>query len=562
MKRMNSDSWLCLCSLDERLGAMPDRYSYVVEKAFKENWDNTKIRKNSIKIALNEALALGASLPHHVSKLLSSTLRSLDNDFDLYKSHVRFMEKLEDKPHLVVFLYSKYGLTALENWHHIRENGKKQIQWNSEVERRAAELCRKQFGGIPSHEMLYNSNEPLLKKLAKHLHVAGKKEAFSKAHDLPPALKIAQKGYNKTDAKKEEVLLYYESLCLKAGRYINDHQLSVIYKENTLRANMKDIFGSVMKCFLLLVNKGRLPTNWRYHVNVPTASDGTQLDSYSEVYWYECLLKASENLPQDHSFRNVDIFTHANIGSSKYRCDFCLEGYVYIEVLRYCIRDLEEPDDKYKKDYSQKLDRRIQCYRKESLIYFLVEPDNLNDVAWLRKHFESLFELLSNQRADLPIVQKKKIRPHGYWYNPCRRKDAVLSVISHLTKADVLTNSGRYPSYKQLESHGYSGLVNYLKLLNRSGLRNRQAEAIEVNAIATSSFTHDSTDLRRPTKEEFIKVMVYHVVRLELDRGLTHVELKKVFGRTAYKWIVDEFGSSKNAADCVEAELARNSSPY
>lgn len=551
-----NDNWLKLESYDARLECLPKRSIQAIEKAIESNWGNTKIRGEEVKRALTNAVMYGTPILDDISKKLASTLRSKAKKQKL----TQLKNDIEVLPHLVVYLYSRYGRNAINIYIKKRPlNQASQSRWNEARRENAAGLCSIIYGGLPSYNVMRASEYREIRALAEHLNTGHRVlDNFADEYSLDRSLKKGGNGCWVTEKGKGAIRRTYIELCKQKGRYVPDSEMVTIsdtctidgraYKYSSLRAMIKKGYGSVINLFELIISDKILSDSWRHQIKSPTAGDGQRLDSWSEVWWYETLKKFISHHHHDHL--SITIECHPKIGSSNFRSDFLIGRKVYIEVLRHPLSSIELPTKKDEIKYASQYRARKEVYTNEDLCLINVEPQHLSNKDWLEQHFNDIVsQVTKGTTPKISFVEVACSHYPGYWFIEENRNNAVQD-----TKkiAVGLHNCGKFPSQRQFISAGHGGLISYYKNQKKVDW---QTEAVKHYYFFTGCFTKKNGEPRMPTKEECIRVLYHHCGNLLLANvgQFSRKELLVIFGAKVTRWLREHFNSIEALNNAVAA---------
>jgi len=539
--------WLNLASMDLRLKAMPAAVAQAVLESNQGGWQRYRGKSGTKEIALQSlhgALEAGKVMPESVVKTMLASMRSFDGKED---NAVDLERLLCVHPHYAVFLYSLYGLDAINERVKRRKEAKgSQSEWTLGREQRAAERCRVVWGGVPPLGELsahtQAADDPDLYGLRSKLVSRKAIEAFAKKHGLERITRRGADGTWSTPEGQAELRESYRQICLKFNRYVCDHELSQRVRItldgkngadsetvacNSLRANIRDSLNlTVKKLFLDLCDKEELPKSWKKQVRTPTTNAGQSLDSYSEVWWLEAALKAQAQLPDGHPLKSVFIYNHPYIGESDRKSDF-LVGSVYVEVLRHSLYKIQSPTTDDEASYAVKLKERVEEYKRYGLRYVTMEPHEFTDPEKISTHFDKLFALAGNMPETGIKVRVSAEKYPGYWFQEQHRDSAILEVIQKSEGAP-----GRYPAFRVISEH-FGGLAAYLHQQGPSW--DRQVEALRVQTLCIASGANRP---RLPTEAELLQVCRAHLSSvLDASDKITRQSLERTFGRGAMAFL-------------------------
>lgn len=532
------DDWLQLPSRQARLAQMPPQLSLAVDAADGAQWEKF-MRKGAdrVRTALTETLDQGKFFPREMFANLNASLRSLDKKHNLASMPAALrLNTFCAFPHIAVALYAYYGCDALDEWARRRPIAKaSQAAWSPQRESAAAKRCMETYGGLPSVAVLTLSQDPALIGLAQRLVKPGTMEAFCRKHNISRALTQEPAGYWSTQEGIARVSDIYRALCIAKGRYVNDFELSNCSRHlraegtpyelelagNTLRAYIKlHVGSSVAELFKSLCKNSKLPPRWVNQLRTPTTADGTQLDSWSEVRWWEASKVALKQLPADHGLLNLEIIPHPLIGLSGYKSDFALNG-VYVEVLRHPLSQIENPEGRDATLYAKKVKVRQEVYREYQLEVLWVEPEMLCSSIELSQHFCELFTKAGAVSVGSIHVEAASDYATGHWFVEENRDNAVKQMLDSGQIAP-----GRYPAYREMSRLGFGGLTAFLNRSNKD--IDKQNEALRVKAICIGTGANKP---RLPTKEHVLAVCQKHRQQLlNGDQQVTPASLESVFG--------------------------------
>jgi hypothetical protein len=471
-------SWLELPSREDRLAAMPHRLASAVRDADDAGWSGYRRSNPQMVVALSQCLADGMPLPRPLSASLKATLRAGDKLHFLSagssKELVNFLCRF---PHVAVHLFATLGRGAVDRWPSRRKLAQQtQRRWTDEREKATAGLCREVFFGVPGLSDLYSSDDPELRALGQYLGSKARADRFAERHGL---MRLLRKRENGSWTGKQSVKILrdvYRSLCLQQGRFVPDSQLSEIscvplpsshdgkssgtLAGNSLRALLRRCTGvSVRQTFLELCETGELPRVWKRQAITPTTSSGVELDSWSEVRWWEGFEASKRQLPDEHPARRSAPVKHPMIGASGLTGDAAVGG-VFIEVLRHSLAALASGHSRDAQNYAKKLGRRREAYKQEGIDCLYVEPQTLANAEGLSRHYSELFERVGGRSADVAVVPSS-LMPPGHWYDLEKRIEGIREVITASGGSP-----GAVPPLRVLVKHGKGGLEAYLHRYN------------------------------------------------------------------------------------------------
>ena len=129
------NDWLNLPDLTSRLNSLPAKTIPLVKEALASDWANTKIRRGDIKLSLTNTVTDGEELPKEISKTIAASLRSKANN-PLFRDDLSLIRtSIETSPNLVIYLYSHYGINAIDHYINIRPTHQaSQKQWDEKRE--------------------------------------------------------------------------------------------------------------------------------------------------------------------------------------------------------------------------------------------------------------------------------------------------------------------------------------------------------------------------------------------------------------------------------------------
>ncbi|WP_105180564.1 hypothetical protein [Pseudoalteromonas sp. T1lg21] len=530
--KTRTNDWLALPGLDCRINALPHNMQSVIKKAHQLRFLNCgrtpKDRDSAIA-----ALERGVPFTSEVTKRVNATYRSKMKTIDNADA---FEEFLCSSPLQIINALQRYGLKGLDYDYSRTQttiNQTSQAKWTEQRERKVADICRRKFGGLLSCVELHKKKMPELRGLPEHISPAGARAAFAKRHGLKLInLKREQKP------TKAELKAGYQQLCLERGGFISDSYLrnyARVYLEGngeiagkTFQIYIKEHWPSVIDLFLELVDEDTRFSTWKYQINSRITTDGTELDSWNEVAYYEEMQRFIRR--QNLKWRVVK---HPIIGPKPdgYKSDFLIENCannsrIFIELLMLNYEQLNNED---KFSYMEKLQRRREAYDDYGYYYLELEPWCLQDFDALKSHFNEIEQHLtgdmcySNQHEFHVSTDK----PRGYWYSIENRDEAYQDVMSRRTKF-----IGAFVSHRELEKSGYGGLTSYIKVHKID----MQAEAIRNHCVTVTAGNH-STKKRMPTREEMIQVVTHHYKKQHCLR-FTRERLFELFGRTTTEYLI------------------------
>lgn len=556
------NSWLSLPDAKSRINALPSQWQNHVTQVLNSKFSKSRLKPETTK-ALLDALQNGTPIPPDSKRRCNASLKSIFSQAPA--STQNLIKTLSNRPALCIFLYAAYGNAAEQTWINKRiTNQASQKRWDVTRKKKAAQLCRKIYGGLPSHVELLKSSDSELRALAQHIRKRVKREEFCSTYNLKLALKTRSQSLSKTPEGKKLLRDCYLKIIAEKGRYINDYCLSTKFENqpfmlsdgstiapNTLRSEIKMAFKSVKSLFLQLIREKELPKSYKKQIHAPTANDGKIFDSYAEVHYYE-VFKAYEKETNEQGFTTWTIKPHPVIYGSKRmiesgpskgkfrgrKSDFLMGDVVYVEVLRHNLKSIYcSSPSKDATRYRRKLDGRIKIYKERNLPYLLVEPQMLNDAKQLKAHFDRVQYLINNTTDKIPNhiqVLVSNNNPAGYWFDSKLRNDTIQKVLKSKIAKDEIRDVGKFPSHNEITEAGFGGLVAWYK---RSTNTDMQQVAIENNTINFNSGQSSQTNIRRPTLDEFIKVAKFHSDRLGKDQ-MNRKTFLSLFGRTAYECFV------------------------
>jgi hypothetical protein len=255
----------------------------------------------------------------------------------------------------------------------------------------------------------------------------------------------------------DRVIDAYADQCRAAGVTLSSSALAAIGGEaSSLRAYLKRHFGK-FRAFQDAVTARhrdiRPPSR-------PTATDGTYLDSWSEVVAYQAIREA---LP------NVMIETHVALPGEPLRSprsgDFLLDGQVWVEVLGLSRTEMTTATANRQKKYARQWIAKLARYTALGVAPIVIEPADLHDPRRLTDRVSEIARHFGLPQLPVPPGLSRSIRAKGTW-----NFDTLCKAV-----AEVAATSGTLPTYAALTAAGYGHAA---QLLRQPGERQRVATAL------------------------------------------------------------------------------------
>jgi hypothetical protein len=249
------------------------------------------------------------------------------------------------------------------------------------------------------------------------------------------------------------VIEAYAELCRAHGITLSSSALIAIGGAGyTLRGRARQLFGSfaafqdaVVEC-----HPGIKPPNR------PTARDGRCLDSWQEVVAYHAIRIA---LP------DALINTHVLLASTRRSCDFVLNGFCHVEVLRYGKAEMATPRNADAQKYATQWSAKMAVYQTMGVTPIMIEPSDINNPERLAERMAEIATKLAMPMQPLPAPSGKVVHAKGYW-----SFDTLCAAVVELADA-----TGEFPTYAELTKAGYGHAA---MLLRQPGMAVRVASEI------------------------------------------------------------------------------------
>ena len=256
------------------------------------------------------------------------------------------------------------------------------------------------------------------------------------------------------------VLDRYVTLCRQHQITLSTSALLALGGEaSTLRGHARRLFGS----FGAMVDAALARAPDLRPLNRPTATDGTLLDSWSEVVVWNAVRNA---------FPGVTLRAHVLLpGETARSADILVGGAVYLEVLMIGVAAMDMPTSRTQVAYGGKWAAKNEVYAALGIKPIVIEPCDVHDPARLALRMAEVGCRLDTTptRPSSPPTGKET-RAKGSW-----DKAALHSAVR-----DVARRVGAFPTHAQLSEHGYGHAGN---LLRRPGMRQRLADELGVPLV-------------------------------------------------------------------------------
>jgi hypothetical protein len=189
----------------------------------------------------------------------------------------------------------------------------------------------------------------------------------------------------------------------------------------------------------------------------PTAADGTELDSWSEVPVYNALRMA---LPECR----IDVHVILE-GDSARSADFVVDGKVWVEVLGIAIEAMPYPTSARQAKYAADWKAKSARYAALGIDPVVVEPEDIHDAGRLAARVAEVAARL--QRDPVPPTSPggKRTRAKGSW-----TFQMVCAAVE-----EVANGGGTFPTHEALARAGFG---HACMLLRQRGMRHRVASAL------------------------------------------------------------------------------------
>jgi hypothetical protein len=203
----------------------------------------------------------------------------------------------------------------------------------------------------------------------------------------------------------------------------------------------------------------------------PTAKDGTEMDSWSEVPVYDALCVA---LPDAH------ISVHVILPGEKRRsCDIVIDDRAYVEVLGIARSAMSVPISSHQAKYGAQWAAKSACYASLGIDPVVIEPEDVHDAARLAERVAHIAALLHCDAAPLPPPGGRSMRAKGSW-----DFDKLCSAVE-----EVAHGAGVMPTYEALSNAGFGHAAS---LLRQPVLRTRVIAALALaDPHAKGQWTRD-----------------------------------------------------------------------
>jgi hypothetical protein len=203
----------------------------------------------------------------------------------------------------------------------------------------------------------------------------------------------------------------------------------------------------------------------------PTAKDGTEMDSWSEVPVYDSLCVA---LP------DARIAVHVILPGEKRRsCDIVINDSVWVEILGIARSAMSAPTSSHQAKYAAQWAAKSACYASIGIEPVVLEPNDIHDPVRLAACILHIAALLQCDPAPLPPSSGRSTRAKGSW-----DFDKLCSAVG-----EVAHGTGVMPTYEALTK---AGLGHAACLLRQPGMRARVASTLALaDPHARGQWTRD-----------------------------------------------------------------------
>ena len=255
------------------------------------------------------------------------------------------------------------------------------------------------------------------------------------------------------------VLDRYVTLCRQHQITLSTSALLALGGEaSTLRGHARRLFGS----FGAMVDAALARAPDLRPLNRPTATDGTLLDSWSEVVVWNAVRNA---------FPGVTLRAHVLLpGETARSVDILVEDGVYLEVLMIGVAGMAMPTSRTQIAYGLKWAAKSGVYAALGIMPIVIEPCDVHDSARLALRMAEVGRGLDTTPRPPSPPKGKETRAKGSW------DKAAL----HNAVREVARRVGAFPTYAQLTEHGYGHAGN---LLRRPGMRQRVADQLRITLV-------------------------------------------------------------------------------
>jgi hypothetical protein len=251
----------------------------------------------------------------------------------------------------------------------------------------------------------------------------------------------------------ERTIDAYVALCRAQGATLSAHALTMIGGEaSSLRAYARRHFPT----FQAFQQAARAQHRDLRLATRPTASDGTILDSWSEVVVYQAIRRV---LP------DAEVAAHVLLpGEGRRSTDFVVDGRASVEVLGLSLAEMAAPRTSRQRKYARDWRIKAARYVALGLSPVVVEPADVHDPARLAACMTQLAAALRRTPVQPPAATPAAItvRGKGAW-----TFEALCAAV-----AQVAAGSCVLPTYGALTAAGFGHACN---MLRRPGMRARVA---------------------------------------------------------------------------------------
>jgi hypothetical protein len=252
----------------------------------------------------------------------------------------------------------------------------------------------------------------------------------------------------------DQVIDAYAGFCRAQGATLSAHALMLIGGEaSSLRAYARrhfPTFRALQQATRARHPELRLPTR-------PTASDGTVLDSWSEVVVYQAIRRALPDVAIEHHV--------ALPGEDRRSADFVVGGRVWVEVLGIATADMPATRSGRQRKYAAQWAAKSACYAALWIAPVLIEPAEVHDPVRLGAKVEEIAASLGETPREPPPPVGRTTRGKGFW-----DFDALCDAVRR-----VAAGTGVFPTYAALTAAGFGHAAS---LLRRPGARTRVAAVL------------------------------------------------------------------------------------
>jgi hypothetical protein len=266
----------------------------------------------------------------------------------------------------------------------------------------------------------------------------------------------------------ERVMDAYASRCRQTGVTLSTTALTVLGGEacslKSYAAGHFATFGAFQRAVVARHPDIRPPGR-------PTAADGTELDSWSEVPVYNALCVA---LP------TARIAVHVILpGERKRSADFVIDDRVWVEVLGIAQTDMSATTSGKQAKYASQWAAKSACYAALGIEPVLIEPADIHDATRLAARIAEIADRLQCDSASLPPSGGRCTRAKGSW-----DFDRLCSAVE-----EVARGTGVMPTYEALANAGFGHAAC---LLRQPRMRTRVVAALALaDPHARGQWTRD-----------------------------------------------------------------------